>query len=139
MKRETLLSLFLSLSLFPAAALAHGDEVHEKPAGKVVAAVNEGKATAPIAGHIATLTATETGIHLTVKEKDGGAPSSATDAKLTVKIGKETRKLDLEGKDGDYHAVIDLKGAAKFIAVLSIKIDEKTSTCRFDVHGLAKE
>lgn len=134
MKKTTF--AFLALSFLPAIALAHGDEAHEKAEKHTH---KDGTATAALAGHVATLTATEGGIHVTVKEKDGKAPDAATEPKLTLKMGKDSKDVALEGAEGDYHAAVDLKNVPKFVAVLSIKLDGKLSTARFDVHGLAKD
>lgn len=112
------------------------DSTARKPSDAV--APKAGEASAAIAGHVATLVASDDGLSLILREKSGGLPESATDAKVTLQIGKEKRKVALAGDSGDFTGKTDLKGVTHFVAVLSVKIDGNVKTVRFKIDRVAK-
>lgn len=149
MKRTPAYLLTVALTLAHSTALAHGKEEHsDKPkatpkAAATPAAVEAGDAsvgsatTIEIAGHLAKLETAGNMLTLTITEKDGAPPESATDATLVIQAGAEKKTIALEGTGGKFTGKADLGAYAKFVAVLQLKLDGKSRSGRFTVERAA--
>lgn len=145
MKRTLeLVALFSTLALATAGtASAHGDG-HKAPAPSPTARQHADKpaetstagadsSTIEIAGHVAKLERAGNTVTVTITEKDGAPPESATDAKLTIQVGAEKKTVALEGKDGKFTGKVELGDYTKYVAVLQLKLDGKSRTGRFSI------